>query len=313
MRARRSTYATLALFAIAAAAGTGVPLACSSGANVAGSAGVGGSSHASSSHASSGHTGTGGSASSSHASSGGPGSGGSAATGGAGGTQGTGGASGAGGTQGTGGAAASVGVGGAGLDAATDAPMEQTVTLHPNAPPLPGQTSCTVVETTNIPEPDYQHLPVCTPITYATNPPSGGNHWPIWANYTQFTTPVPREMYVHDLEHGGIVLTYNCPNGCQDVVAALQMVFADQYDMGCVSLGQGAIARMVLTPDPELPTPIAASAWGATYTATCIDTPSLLQFVQDHYARAPVENFCNEGPYSVPDCADGGADGGDGG
>src|SRR6185437_3789530 len=44
MRDRRSTYATLSLFAIAVAAGSGVPLACSSGANVAGSAGVGGSS-----------------------------------------------------------------------------------------------------------------------------------------------------------------------------------------------------------------------------------------------------------------------------
>jgi len=187
--------------------------------------------------------------------------------------------------------------------------METTVTLHPGDPPLPGESACTVVEVSNIPEPDFNHLDICTPITYG-DPPSGGNHWPIWAQYTQYTSPIPREMYVHDLEHGAVVLTYNCPSGCPAVVAALQQVFDSQVDPICLAMGGGPVARMVLTPDPLLSTPIAASAWGATYTATCIDTPSLLEFVKDHYGQGR-EDFCTDG-YAIPSCTDGG-DGGDGG
>ncbi len=69
---------------------------------------------------------------------------------------------------------------------------------HPDAAPLPGESACTVTTTTNIPEPDFNHIDVCTPLTYSTNPPSGGNHWPIWVAYKKYTEPVPREMYVHN-------------------------------------------------------------------------------------------------------------------
>ena len=95
------------------------------------------------------------------------------------------------------------------------------------------------------------------------------------------------------------------------MVAALQMVFASQVDPLCLGMGGGPLARMVMTPDPLLSTPIAASAWGATYTATCIDTPSLLQFIHDHYGQGR-ESFCTDG-YIVPSCTDAGGDGGDGG
>jgi hypothetical protein len=167
-----------------------------------------------------------------------------------------------------------------------------------------------VVEVTNIPEPDFTHLALCTPITYATNPPSGGNHWPEWAEYTEYTYPIPREMSVHDLEHGAIVLSYKCAGSCPDVVAALNMVFANEVDPLCLASGPGPLGRMVLTPDPLLDTPIAAAAWGATYTATCIDLPSLQAFANAHYGQGR-EDFCTNGwdPQSVV-CTDGGADGG---
>lgn len=196
------------------------------------------------------------------------------------------------------------GVGGAGV----------TTTLHPSASPLPGETACTVVEVTNIPEPDFNHITPCTPITYATNPPSGGNHWPIWAAFKQYTTPVPREMYVHDLEHGAIVLTYRCPDGCPDVVAALGKVFGSQGDPLCLSQPGDPPARMVLTPDPLLDTPIAASAWGATYTATCIDIPSLQAFANAHYGQGR-EQLCDDGQdvEAMPLCGPADAGTGEGG
>ena len=167
--------------------------------------------------------------------------------------------------------------------------------LTPNAPPLPGQTECRVVRTTNIPLATATHVDTCTPVSYATNPPSSGDHWPIWAAFKKYTKHVPRELYVHDMEHGAVVLSYRCDDACPDVVAALEKVFDEATgDPLCLSLGPGSKARLVLTPDPELDTPIAASAWGATYTATCIDIESLAAFVSANYGKAP-EATCYAG------------------
>jgi hypothetical protein len=195
------------------------------------------------------------------------------------------------------------GSGGAG----TGGSPAMTTTLHPSASPLPGQTACTVVEVTGIPEPNFNHITPCTPLTYATNPPSGGDHWPIWAAFRKYTVPVPREMYVHDLEHGAIVFAYNCPDGCPDVVAALGTVFDGMADPLCLSIPGNPPARVVLTPDPELATPIAAAAWGQTYTATCIDIPSLRAFANAHYGQGR-EPLCTNGQdvETTPLCPDGG-------
>ena len=172
-----------------------------------------------------------------------------------------------------------------------------TEVLTPNAPPLPGQTECRVVMTTNIAIPAAVHVATCTPVTYATNPPSGGDHWGQWAAFKKYTQTVPREMYVHDMEHGAVILLYRCDGATcpEDVVAALEKVFDEAAgDPLCLSAGSTPKARLVLTPDPDLDTPIAIAAWGATYTATCIDTASLAAFVSAHYGKG-TETTCFNG------------------
>lgn len=171
--------------------------------------------------------------------------------------------------------------------AETTAPSGPGTTTHPGAPPLPGETECSVVERTGIEVPSAQHVPTCTDVTYATNPPSGGDHWPVWAAFKRYDKPVPREMYVHDLEHGVVALLYRCAGSCPDVEQALQRVLDGATD-SCPK------PRVLMTPDPDLETPIAAAAWGATYTATCIDEASLAGFVKENIAKGP-EDVCAEG------------------
>ena len=191
----------------------------------------------------------------------------------------------------------SLGVAGCGEDAQPVGPTgpAQTEVLTPDAPPLPGETACRVVKTTNIPVASASHVALCTDVSYETNPPSGGDHWGQWAAFKKYTTPVPREMYVHDLEHGAIVLAYRCDGACPEVVEALAEVFDEAAaDPLCLSAGAGPKARLVLTPDADLDTPIAAAAWGATYTATCIDKASLAAFVVEAYGKGP-EQVCSDG------------------
>jgi hypothetical protein len=148
-------------------------------------------------------------------------------------------------------------------------------TRYPDAGPLPGQATCKVVITRNIPITSQTHVELCSSVAYSTNPPSGGDHWPEWSAYRIYDVPVAREMYVHNLEHGAVVLGYRCEQAdCPDVVKALGNVFRNARDTLC-----GPAPRVLMTQDMKLATPIAAAAWGATYTATCIDEASLSEFV----------------------------------
>jgi hypothetical protein len=186
-------------------------------------------------------------------------------------------------------------VGGQGGDGGT--PSEPVVTvLHPDREPLPGETECVVTITDNLPFEGQTHVPVCTTVSYATNPPSSGNHWGVWAQFRVFDTPVPLEMLVHNLEHGAILMLYRCDEACPDIPAAFETA-ADAFgpDPICLMSPTGADrSRIVVTPAPTLTAPIGLSAWRATYTATCIDPPSLLAFIEDHYGKGP-EQVCAQG------------------
>ncbi len=190
------------------------------------------------------------------------------------------------------------GTGGSGAAGGSSGPI--VTELFPTAAPLPGETECRVTITEKLPDEGATHQEVCTPITYGTNPPSSGDHWKIWAEFRAHDAPVPREMYVHNLEHGAVVMSYTCPaaspEGCAAALTALQAT-ADAFgvDPLCAGVvGAADRSRILITPDPLLAEPIGLSAWHATYVATCVDPPSLLSFVEAHYGKAP-ENLCVEG------------------
>jgi hypothetical protein len=148
----------------------------------------------------------------------------------------------------------------------------------------------------------FQHIPVCLPFPYGTKPPSSGNHYPIWSAYETYSSPVPEGFWVHNLEHGAIVLSYDCPGGCDaDVAAAKQWIDALPPDPAC-----GA-NRVLMTPDPNLDVPFAASAWGWTLRADCFDAAAFQAFFDAHYGRGR-EGICGGGDDLssglAPDCGD---------
>jgi hypothetical protein len=50
----------------------------------------------------------------------------------------------------------------------------------------------------------------------------------------------------------------------------------------------------VITPDPLIPTRVAAAAWGWIYLADCVDLPTLEQFANAHYGHGR-EDLCSPG------------------
>lgn len=156
-----------------------------------------------------------------------------------------------------------------------------------------GASSCTIVIDTP-PLVPGGHVAIPSDVTYSSNPPSSGPHYPIWAAYKTFATPVDRRYYVHNLEHGAVVFAYRCTDasGCPQVVAALEAAAASlPTDPLCAAPTR---VRAVITPDPLLDVAVAAAAWGWTYKAECVDAASLAAFAQSHYGQG-TEQTCSDG------------------
>jgi hypothetical protein len=132
----------------------------------------------------------------------------------------------------------------------------------------------------------------CDPVTYPTNPPSSGTHYPDWAMYKTYTSPVPWGFLVHDLEHGAIVILYNCPGGCADEVAQAQaLIDGLARDKNCGA----APMKIVLAPAPDLTARWAAAAWTWTLRADCFDRQAFASFIGAHYEGPDTEAACGGG------------------
>ncbi len=169
---------------------------------------------------------------------------------------------------------------------ATSAPSPDAGTA--DLPPTAG-SSCATTEQSQ-PNDGHGHTANdCDPVTYATNPPSSGTHYPDWTVYKTYATPVPWGFLVHDLEHGAVVIVYNCPDGCPAEVAQAQ-AFIDSLppDPGC----GGAPRKVVLPPDPTLDVRWAAAAWTWTLRAPCFDRSAFAAFVAAHYDGPDTEGAC---------------------
>ena len=113
-----------------------------------------------------------------------------------------------------------------------------------NRPTLDGVQ--TFSNSTLLPDPTQNHTE--GPVTYAQIPPAGGPHNPVQQNCGIYDQPVRNENAVHSLEHGAVWITYRPDLPAADVERLR-------------SLARGH-SHVLLSPYPELPAPVVASAWG---------------------------------------------------
>jgi hypothetical protein len=111
-------------------------------------------------------------------------------------------------------------------------------------------------------------------VTYPQIPPVGGPHNAQWLNCGVYTTPVPTENAVHDLEHGAVWITYQ-PSLPADQIAALRALEQRQ------TVVRGS-RFVTVSPDPNLPSPVIASAWGAQLKLTTASDPRLAEFIAQY-------------------------------
>lgn len=110
------------------------------------------------------------------------------------------------------------------------------------------------------------------PQTYEQTPPVGGVHSSVWQNCGIYDQPVHNENAVHSLEHGAVWITYQ-----PDLpAAAIEQIR---------SLARGH-DHVLVTPYPNLPKPVVASAWGLQLPLNDVTDPRLSLFVS-RYEKGP--------------------------
>jgi hypothetical protein len=126
------------------------------------------------------------------------------------------------------------------------------------------------------------HVEEGSVITYQNQPPASGPHYPVTAPYGVSEQAIPPGYWVHNLEHGGIVVLYNCAEGCPEVVTQLRDAF--------VSLPRSRQfnrVKLVATPYNSMPSRIAYLAWGKVEELDLFDYDRLLRFYNAYVDKGP--------------------------
>jgi len=140
------------------------------------------------------------------------------------------------------------------------------------------------------PDQGQGHIALPTAITYTESPPMSGNHRGDWAKFGEYEF-LPPQRWLHNLEHGAIAFLYN-PCAPAAMVDQLRE-FAQHW-----SPGDGSKFLWVMTPYPNLPTPIAVVAWQWRVEMSCFDATTAHLFVKAHYLQAP-EKVAAPGGYEL--------------
>jgi hypothetical protein len=160
-------------------------------------------------------------------------------------------------------------------------------------------------------EPDMgrTHVPPGTVVKYTWCPPASGNHYippngPIRAAfYDQNTGTIP-EGWVHNLEHGAIVLLYKCPGpGCEDAgQSQMQSLLARWPDSPICHLPPGGNVTPVITRFDDMPYNFAAIVWDMVLPMDTLDEQALFAFYAAYGEQFNPEKQCAS-PTSSPPAA----------
>lgn len=138
--------------------------------------------------------------------------------------------------------------------------------------------SCTTSSTFRSPETGHTHYRVGSTISGQGKFPASGNHWGAWARWnTVYEKPIKRGFLLHNLEHGGLVLSYGCSSADE---SAECKEAADNLVALKDSFGE---VRVIVTPDPEQPTMYGVRAWRTGFSSDCFDDQRMLDFMNEHF------------------------------
>lgn len=116
---------------------------------------------------------------------------------------------------------------------------------------------------------------------YSSSPATSGPHWPVTTDWGIYSTTVPEELVLHNLEHGGLVIWYQADQlgdqGLNTLTAYVQsQVASEQF-------------KVILAPwvGTDFGHPIAVTSWNWLLYLDSADIDQVRAFLGEHYGDAP--------------------------
>jgi hypothetical protein len=146
---------------------------------------------------------------------------------------------------------------------------------------------------TAVPDEGRNHVDPSTAPTYKSYPPASGPHYsatgiaPVpWQTIGTASNPLVEGQYIHNLEHGGIAILYNCPTGtdCTTLQNALE-----NYVKNLVPAEPSYNEfKIVLTPYSHgMQKKVALVAWDYIQFLDAYDQNAITQFYENHVDKGP--------------------------
>lgn len=145
------------------------------------------------------------------------------------------------------------------------------------------------------------HVSLGAFVKYALCPPATGNHYnatgdgPIRPGVYGPDDQATPQGWIHNLEHGGLVLLYRCASGdtaCTDAgQTALKQFEASFPNSPVCNLPKGSVGPIVARFD-QMKWPYAALLWGLVLPLDNLDTNQVLAFFNQQGERTNPEPLC---------------------
>lgn len=102
------------------------------------------------------------------------------------------------------------------------------------------------------------------PIEYGSQPPTNGNHNPLWQNCGFYQQPIKDRHAVHSMDHGVVWITYS-PDLPRRQIESLRPYGRENY--------------VIVSPYPDQAAPVIATSWRVQLELNSANDPRLEQFV----------------------------------
>ncbi len=155
------------------------------------------------------------------------------------------------------------------------------------------------------------HVPIGTPMFYNSNPPTSGPHYEVWTTANIYDNPLDDRNLVHSLEHGYIIMSYNC-----DVTTGLNLnlneasmaaqvatdsatLSAPFKEQNCTDLKNNLTQifteknkhKLIIVPRPSLKHSIALTAWNHLEYLDQFDKTKINQFIDAYRDHGPEQTM----------------------
>lgn len=108
---------------------------------------------------------------------------------------------------------------------------------------------------------------------YNSNPPTSGPHYAQAANWGIYKEPLADEQLIHNLEHGGIWISYKDVD--QDTLSKLTDIANRNY------------GSVILTPRLQNDSKITLASWGRLQKLDSFDEKTILDFIEANKNKSP--------------------------